>query len=71
MERVVTCPRADLEPHNDSRAVDRCERCGEDIYAGDDAYRIDGAIYCKDCIESFTFFEWLEFVNRYRISATE
>jgi formylmethanofuran dehydrogenase subunit E len=33
--------------------VDFCDKCGRDIYAGEDVVDIDGHVYCTDCIELF------------------
>lgn len=32
------------------KVVGHCTNCGEDIYAGEDAYFIAGKIYCIECV---------------------
>lgn len=34
-------------------AIYHCDCCGEDLYEGDEAYHINGAWYCEDCISNF------------------
>ena len=33
-------------------AVCRCDLCGDEIYVGEDLYRLDGKCYCHWCVES-------------------
>lgn len=35
-----------------SRVVCTCDRCGEQIFEGDDVYIISWCTYCVDCIEN-------------------
>lgn len=47
-------PERPLEPR-ESMPVCTCDWCGGDLYAGDDAYKIDGRIVCRRCIEDVRF----------------
>lgn len=38
------CPEAP-EP----KVVAICDKCGEEIHAGERAFRIDGDVFCEDC----------------------
>lgn len=71
MGRMVTCLGDDLEPRDDRRAVDRCECCGEDIYAGEGAYHIDGDTFCESCVEDWSTDDWLELVHGYHFTLDE
>jgi hypothetical protein len=39
----------------DDKSVYTCCDCGGEIYEGETAYRLDGEIYCHECMQS-----WLE-----------
>lgn len=41
------CPEAD-----ERYALYRCVECDGNIYKGDIYYRLDGATYCKACVDS-------------------
>ena len=43
------CPNAE-EP-----VAAKCCNCGRDIYEGEDAFNINGDIYCEDCINDCKF----------------
>ena len=30
-----------------------CDRCGEEIYDGEEYYRVDGQIICTDCVAEY------------------
>lgn len=42
------CPNAP-EPE----FFERCSECGAKLYVGDGCYKVDGAIYCEDCMQGF------------------
>ena len=41
------CPNADIP------VLYHCENCDCEIFEGDTIYKIDGAVYCEDCIYEF------------------
>lgn len=49
------CMRCQVEPET----VVKCAQCGEDIYADEDRYEIDGEIIHEDCLR-----DWAE---KYRV----
>lgn len=40
----------DLEEPPESEPVGTCALCGRDIYEGEKVYKIDGDLYCTDCV---------------------
>lgn len=41
-----------LEPVDDRIVVCQCDECHDDIYVGEDLYRLGGKCYCHWCVES-------------------
>ena len=37
--------------------IAHCECCERELFAGDDAYRIDDDIYCTDCVSKIELME--------------
>lgn len=51
-----SCPNADYTRER----IDRCTKCRDDIFDGEDAILIEGAPYHTECLEDMTLEELLE-----------
>ena len=42
------------DPRDNVKPVCTCALCENGIFDGEKAYRINGNVYCTDCVEEFT-----------------
>ena len=40
-------------PNAEDRATVVCEHCGTKLYPGEDAYDIEGAVICDECLRDY------------------
>lgn len=54
MERIENQMVCFKECEKPKRVLEICRCCGDKLYHGNKVHRVDGKVYCEDCIETET-----------------
>lgn len=58
-----SCPSYEGRSLNSSELVGACSRCDEILFFGDEYYRREGGILCRECAEELVSSELLDFLD--------